>query len=255
MTIHLVKDDEISYKGVKRSSHDNDIRCRMCGGTTTEIHANGESIWIKDKDIKRNWNSYLCYKCVYQRDKFCYKCGVDNLSADLLKRYSSKGLWTGEYICDACICKSKAKCRNRGISRDSTMGKLFIAQQIVAKVRGLKSCKLETDNFRYEFDFCDPKYSRIKVRVATIISNKWSFKTIGMENCDTVFLICMDKMWKDVKRVYIIPGGDVYTVCIYIYEKSSSTRPIEYDIFRTDEKIYNDAYHSLNLKNCTVLKP
>lgn len=254
MVVELVEYNDISYRGNTGRTRKYKIKCRMCESENTKIGNNGKSIWIKDKDVRGYWTGFLCYKCSFEKEKICYRCGIRVDSSQIIKIYNGQGLWTGEYVCDVCSKKLKSKCRNKLLPRDCTIGKRFIAQHIVAKVRKLKTCFEETDNFNHYFDLCDPEYSRIKVRVSTLKFNKWSFNTDGMENCDTVFLICMDRSWKNVKRVYIIPGRDITISNIYIYDEPPIIKPIEYNKFRADDVVYNDAYHSMKLEDCPVLK-
>lgn len=61
----------------------------------------------------------------------------------------------------------------------------------------------------------------------------------------------MNKDETMVERVYIIPKEAVGSRVSISISKYLNSR---WEIYRVDEKPYNDAYHSMSLKDCPVLK-
>lgn len=60
--------------------------------------------------------------------------------------------------------------------------------------------------------------------------------------------IVVEKPWKNVKRVYVIPedSSELYgKIYISIYDKPS--RESKWEKFRVDEKPYNDTYHKMDM--------
>lgn len=212
-------------------NHTNTI-CQICDSKETYINSNRRPIWHKYK-ISEN----------------------ENLS---IKGTSCNNK---SYICDLCYHKERqkanAKCRNKELSKDSTLGKGFIGEQIWCKVRGVKNCNIEMDNFTYKHDHSpDKEYGIVNTKIATKISrskhsDRWSFDTKG--EYDNVVLFCMDKERKNVERAYIIPK-EVLENRRIVDIVQSSTKYSWYEKYRVNEKSYNEAYHSMNLKECPVLK-
>ena len=150
-----------------------------------------------------------------------------------------------------------AKYKMRQLSIYSKVGKGFIGEQIVAKARNIKNCNMETGNFHHKFDLLDIEYGRIQVETFSLKRGGWGFK-FGHTNkgsFDNAFLLCMDdnEPWRDVERVYVIPEEETFGRSTLNIIKNPS-RTVWYEIFRIDERPYNDAYHHMKLENCKVLK-
>lgn len=75
------------------------FKCRLCGSNETRIRSNGKPIWIRDLDIHQEFTGeYLCYRCYYQTEKRCYKCGkTDNINKEYVNKH-----WIGRFICHNC---------------------------------------------------------------------------------------------------------------------------------------------------------
>lgn len=235
----VIKETEIitnrkrRYKGDIVVNHEN-TTCYLCNSKETYIHPNGRSVWCKYKtDNNRNftmkgtnWDgkSYICQKC-YDEQK-----------------YQENG-------------KLKAKSRNKELSKNSTSGKGFIGEQIWCKVRGVKNCNIELDNFHTPKDHSpDPEYGIVNTKTSKYNEKYryWSGFDIENDECDNFVLFCMNKEWTNIERTYIIPKkvvGNRTRITI-----SKNTVNSWYSKYQIDEKPYNEAYHSMNLKDCPVLK-
>lgn len=126
---------------------------------------------------------------------------------------------------------------------------------IVARVRCLKNCNLYLDNFHSQFDLYDPEYGRIQVKTRQQYYGDWPIRIGTTHNFDTLFILCMDKERRNVKRVYIIPDKELLSLTgITIIGNLHPVIGSKWEMFRTDEKIYNDVYHGMKIKDCSVLK-
>jgi len=249
----------------------------MCGTDKTTIKSDGIPRWSRYKidkggDYNTNgfWDrkSYLCTKC-YDKircindDRLCSNCG-DKTTSSYCKVYDDNDNWDGKsWLCNKCfsekynndIVKPMRPCRNKGISKESTLGKGIIGEAIVSKVLGIEMCSKKANNFNYKFDlFTHDKYGNIQVKIAGPYFNQWKydFRHGNPCDCDTVILLCMDEEWNNVVRVYIIPSENVEKLGLSIYR--GTMRASKWDEFQVDEKPYNNAYHNLNIDNCSILK-
>ena len=82
----------------------------------------------------------------------------------------------------------------------------------------------------------------------------YSWHACGIKgNFDVLAIICMSHDYKHVERVYIIPRKDVGNrSCIGIIKNPS--RSVWYEKFRVDETLYEDAYRSMDIEYCPVLR-
>ena len=64
----------------------------------------------------------------------------------------------------------------------------------------------------------------------------------------------MSKDWKDVDRIYIIPESEAKEGTSITISKNPYRGIPWYEKYRVDEKPYNEAYHSLSIEDCSVLK-
>lgn len=205
-----------------------DIKCCICGGDSTYINRNGYPEWRKFPDVKR-WDgkSYLCKSC-YSKEYMKLPDSHHNLM------------------------KKVTDFRTGNLGSKTKTGKGFIGEQIVAKVRKLKNCCIETDIFNFKFDLSkDPEYGMIQVKLRVSCYGDWYIK-FGIEhNFDTLFVLCMDKNMKNVERVYTIPEEELYGMKSLTIMGSENSK---WEMFRIDEKPYNEAYQNMKLANCKVLR-
>lgn len=132
---------------------------------------------------------------------------------------------------------------------DSETGKGLIGESVVAKVRKLEIVAIKSNNFRSKFDLSeDEEYRNIQVKIAAPQYGDW-FASIGRgHNFDTLFGLCMDKIMKNVKRMYVVPVAELLGVSTISFRGHPlPSIGSKWDKFRIDEKPYNDTYHSLML--------
>lgn len=74
----------------------------------------------------------------------------------------------------------------------------------------------------------------------------WQIDFENHKNFDTVVVLCGDmyKPWKYIERVYIIPKSEIKGSITIV---KNSSRSSKWEIFRVDEKPYNDIYHSVDI--------
>ena len=151
------------------------------------------------------------------------------------------------------------------LNPDSKIGFGFIGQRVVAKIFKLK---LEQDcncsiNFGAPYNLYDEKkYGKINVK-STILNNKnyWQFNLKNKEIPDTYILLGFSPDKSDVLHVWIAKYSDELlfdslknktknTISITNSERGL-TRAAPWEI---DAKSFNDAYRSMSLDNCSVLR-
>ncbi len=211
-------------------SPDPQIRCCICNSDKTSIDRDGYPVWRKYKDEMGNWDkkSYSCHSCYMD---------IYNKSAN------------GSHT----MMRLLRSVRTGNIYIYGDKGKGLIVEMVVAKVRRLKNINIETDNFNSQLDLsCDNEYGRPQIKGPSLIGGIW--KVHFGPNFDHIWIVCMDKNRKNVKRIYIIPCCKLAnSTVINIYEDwSRVTRGgskfewvEEYRIDEFIKDIYNDAYHSL----------
>lgn len=224
-------------------NHTNTI-CHICNVNNTRILPNGRPHWLEykaDKDDKFDpechWDgkSYLCRTC-YDRER--------------RKLPNSHENWI----------KSQRKFRNKQLSIYCESGKTYIGEQMWCKVRGVKNCNIEKDNFAYKFDHStDPEYGITNTKIATLTYQQGSIGAWGFDNkgkYDNAVLFCMDKNkpWKNVERGYIIPWKEMTIRTSITITKNPSRGIPWYEKYRIkDIEPYNNAYHSMSIEDCNVL--
>lgn len=217
-------------------------RCYICKRNETRILPNGRPHWLSYKvdkngkfDSNGNWDrkSYICAIC-YDKE---HRKLPDS---------------------DTNLIKSMRKFRNKELSKDCSSGKAFIGEQIWCKARGVDNCNIKMDNFAYKYDHPpDPEYGITNTKIASLSHHQgtieaWQFSPSGKYNY--VVLICMSKDWKDVDRIYIIPESEAKEGTSITISKNPYRGIPWYEKYRVDEKPYNEAYHSLSIEDCSVLK-
>jgi len=201
------------------------------------------------------------------RPKICCICGKDMSLPNWYKHKCDKYNCT-RHLCIDCYriysprstqnkIKKMADSRIGNLDPSCPRGKGFIGQQIIAKTHGVEDCNLKTDNFNFYVDLSKISgYGYVEVKIATLnrINGRYEFNGIKPEKFDTLILICMDENWKDINKMYAIPWeiAMIHGKYITIYENPSKI--VWYDEFKIDNRQYNDTYHSMELKNCKILR-
>ena len=198
-------------------------------------------------------------------ENICKMCGNNKTSGNW-HRHSKSGLYP---ICKHCydihdpnsynnIMKVSTKSRNKELSKNSTKGKSFRTEQAILKTLGLENCNIEKNNFSYKCDGNSDDFGMIQIKSSALEFGdgfkyyEWKFDKIKLENCNTVFLVCMDKNYKNILRVYKISSEHIHIE--YIRINPHTEIKWNWNDFRIDEKPYNDTYHNMSIENCSVLK-
>lgn len=160
----------------------------------------------------------------------CCKCGSDSTSY-WRRYYDEKGNWDRKsYICNKCYTKiqndlpnsynnaRKIVCNCRtGHYIDDDRYKGRICENVVAIILELKNYNDILDNYNAPFDLSTHHlYGRISVKGRALNGrDMWeiTFRDSEMktDNFDTLIFLCIDKGWKNIDRVYIIPRSYIYT--------------------------------------------
>lgn len=152
-------------------------------------------------------------------------------------------------------------CRNGNLDPNSSLGKGYITEILVAKFLGIKTCFDLTNNFSYpKYDMFEHEdWGLINVKGSTLMrKGNGSYQYFSIrKNTRPDFFFCIgyDENRKHVKSIHIIPNecyvSTLHTICIPYSDNS------KWDIFkeREDEvKKWDDLFHTLKLENCPVLR-
>lgn len=249
-----------------KPDHRNTVCC-ICESRNTYIKPDRESDWRRYKNNRGIWDgkSYQCYNCYFNIGKLrvskhentkCCICGSKDTyvrsdgNPHWLKDYDNNGKETGKYLCMTCYEKSPDS-RNgtiKGIAHIRTgqlgvytqVGEGIIGEVAVMKVRNLKNCNIEYNNFNSRFDlFLDPEYDIIQVKTTISRYGDWNVKFGDENNFDYIFALCLDRRMRDVERLYAIPEEELYRNKSIKITKNG----LKWRNFRIEEKPYNDAFH------------
>lgn len=255
--LEVIDSADISYKTKSKNKM---IICRLCKSGETRSESDGNPIWTKDVDSHGTFTgSYLCYKCTFGLEKICCKCGTDDIDRQMTKCYEDDGYWYGRFLCDGCSAnmreKKKAYCRNKNLDPDSPIGIGYITEVLVARFLEIRTCFDMTDNFNHKaFDMYESdNFGKIDVKGSTFNKRyrSWRFHTNRNTCPDFFFCIGYDENRKNVDRVYVIPNDiDISNKMSLTISESYS----KYDVFRYDEKPWNDIFHTMKLDDCPVLQ-
>ena len=211
--------------------------------------------FIPDRVGKRNNCGFICSICDTKEAKRWFN--------------SDKGK-----ICKSCYEKDyyiKNEKQNKDymngrLDADSTVGKGFIGERVVAKVLHIKSkydCNCGVNFHHPDFDMIqldNEKYGRIQVKTSTLIdgssNSRWLFE-LG-NKCDTYVMLGFDEDRSNIIKVWIIPSDKNIVsnkTGLKITLNPTIIRHVAREIvkYEVDAKPYNDAYHSMNLDGCGYL--
>lgn len=248
MTIELVGHAEIRHKKGKYQG----IICRLCKSDETRTQSNGNPIWIKDKTAKGNWiGQFLCYKCFYEIDKICYKCGSEQIikSISMLKHYNGNGLWTGKYICQNCHNRSRKDYRNRNIILTIQEGEGSIMDVIIATVLGIQTCSIYAGDKKLPFSLIHGYHGIIGVKSSELKNNRWYFNLNDYVYADTYFCIGFSEKLRNINAIYVIPTRErlnddrrLKTGRLSITKNSK-----KYNKFEIDADPYDHIYNNMDI--------
>lgn len=241
----------------------------------------------REHNKEGNWTGrWLCNKCYlkdyfkignrdiiyYNRTNTCDECGDKLIPGKACREYNKEGNWTGRWLCKICYYnidyKDRYDSQNNVIKRirdfrignldpNSETGKGYIFQQITCKARKIEDLNIKDDNFHSPIDHSrDSELGIIQTKGAVYnpISKIWSlsFQTEQGKEFDYLIVYCMSRDMKNVERVYIIPIEEIdKRIGLTIYKNSITGW---YNKYRVDEKLYNDAYHSLDKDDLPALR-
>jgi len=192
------------------------------------------------------------YSGVLTGNETCDNCGTTKL-ANNGWRYKNN-----QRLCHLCYYNKGYRYGN--LAPDSETGFAFISQRVVAKVLDLElkdDCNCSV-NFNTSYDLLDDGgYGYINVKAATnyIKRNNWNFYFQNKYIPDTYIMLAFSADKIDIKRVWITEALDDLT-----FEKKSISIHDSYKgllkgkPWEVDAEPYNDAYHSMSLDNCSVLR-
>ena len=187
---------------------------------------------------------------VEHKDTICSNCGSNSTSSNWRKKRDDNGNWDKTYICMACY--SNPACRSGELDPNSNVYKGMIGVQTVAKVLGDKDCTIMKEGS--SFDICSIqsiKYGKIEVKIVTynLIYRHWMVGGIKPGLFDTLFVICTDKKFENVIRIYIIDGievGNVSSITVY----RNPSKGGWYKEFRADDIVqYQEAFQTVKNEN------
>jgi len=197
-------------------------RCCICGKTETYKRPDGTYQWCKDYDNNDNWTGrYQCCDC----------------NSIIRQRKPDS---------QANVIRSMRKSRIGSISLKDSNAKGVLIEVVIAKVRDLKVLSIVMDNFRYMLDLSiDKEYGIIQSKGRVSKYGEWKVGYIGNKEFDYIFIVCMDRKWSIIERIYAIPKEEIFNLSgITIYENPS--RGSKWEKFRLkDISQYNNVYHSL----------
>lgn len=156
-------------------------------------------------------------------------------------------------------CYDNRDYMNEKLDPNSNIGFGFIGQRVVAKVLNLElkyDCNC-SEGFGSEYDLYDKNnYGSINVKAGTLNEhNYWQFNLKCKQIPDTYIILGFSLYKSDILRVWITDSLDDLT-----YEKQKISIVNTYrgllkvEPWEVDCELYNDAYHSMSLDNCRVLK-
>lgn len=238
MTLELVKDEDIRYNKRK-----NEIKCRICRGNETRIVHDGESIWIRDKNIRGDWTGqFLCYNCYYKKDKVCYECGSEQITESVrMFRHYNRDIWTGKYICQDCYGKNNIDYKNRNIILKIGEGGGSLLDLVVSKVLDVPTYSIYIADKRLPFGIIHEDYGIVGIKTSKLRYNCWYFNINDYISADTYFLIGLDNKLKNINTIHVVPTEERKNSGRFsIYENSK-----KYWALKIDHEPYNNIYKDL----------
>lgn len=193
------------------------------------------------------------------KPKACSECG-SRYKLHKNEYINEKGYWTKRFFCHIHYTKRYndehrkilSNARTGNLDRYSSFGKEIIGQWIIGKTLGLKDLNLENDNFHERIDLSRHHlYLDIDVKTASYnrINMQWRINRVNINKFDTLMAVCMDmhELWKDVKKIFIIPFEVIGGIKSITFIISPSLGFSKWEKFRVDEKPYNDTYHGVEI--------
>lgn len=174
---------------------------------------NGYPSYVEYHKCFGTWNNTkkIARLCKEKRtgNETCSCCGC---TKEETLQWNTKGLSKDEVMCSSCYYKFKSNYINGNLDKNSSTGKAFISQRVVAKFLGLElknDCNCSV-NFSHPFDLYDKgRHNRINVKASHLHKdNRWLFNYSQKEIPDTYILIGFDEKGKHILKGWIIDSND-----------------------------------------------
>lgn len=139
----------------------------------------------------------------------CCVCGCNKIQG---KQWHAKGLSKGKVMCSSCNANIKSDYMNGNLNKESSTGKGFISQRIIAKFLNLElknDCNC-TKGFNYGVDLYDnEKYKYIDSKSSKLHNylsknSFWSFKLNEKRIPDVYMMLGWDKNRKNILKGWSI---------------------------------------------------
>lgn len=165
-------------------------------------------------------------------------------------------------LCKSCYYNPDYK--NNNLDPESNTGFAFMSQRVVAETLGLElkydcNCSI---GFNAPDDLYDKKLGYINVKTAVLFKdNAWHFDFGNKYIPDKYIMLGFSEDKSDIKHVWNTEPEDDLTFDEknFKYKQSISITNSERGLRRVkgwevDVEPYNNAYHSMSLENCSVLR-
>lgn len=253
-------------------------KCCRCGSDKTHLEGGTSPKWRSCKCGKQDCTKWLCYDCFNETQRIkhgeenekrlkkikCCKCGSDNTYRNWWVKYKdNKGNWDRKsYICKTCYNEKwyaetigpMRKCRSEDIYSKkfedlSEREKGKIIEDVVAEELGIENQNVVTDNYNCPCDLTyHEKYGNIQVkaRAFVILENRQKFEFRNIHTYDTLCIVGVDKNWKNIEYVLMIPTDELVKMLNNEVEKESISiykdKFSAYNEFRIDHMPYDKKF-------------
>lgn len=201
----------------------------------------------------------------YNKTNTCDICGEKLYPRNACRESDKLGNLTGRWLCKNCYerydpdsqhsaRKFVAHHRTGNLDPNSSQGKGDIFQAITVKVHKVKDLNIESNNYTYPIDHSpDPILGILQTKGATYDTTErtWHIAWWREHNkeFDNLIFYCANEDLTIIERVYIFPKAEVLKRKSITITKNPlySRGPFWYDIYRVDERPYNNSLHNFTV--------
>lgn len=196
---------------------------------------------------------------------YCKECG-NNIKDTYYLDVGNNIICTSCVKCDVnnYVQKSNRDCRNNNLDPNSSAGKGYITEILVAKFLGIKTCFDIIDNFHHpKYDLLEREdFGKINCKGSRLIVIDhrrgcigWRFNTKKNTIVDFFFCIGYNEDMTNVESVFIIPNeGNVCKLEGIGIIKDGHSKWNKFKESQEEVKKWNDLFHDLRLENCPILR-